>query len=135
MIPPKFSPQKQGSLLVEALLSVVILSVSLTLIIEGMTTSLRSTVYISDYTTALLLLENKMFDLIQKGYVEANLQEEQEFPSPFERFKSRLITLPLDDQSGGSINQLKLSLDWTSGRRNNHVSIESYLFNIPDSNK
>ena len=55
---------KRGSILLEALLSVLIISVSITTIIQSMVSSLRATVFSVDYSKATLLMENKMNDLI-----------------------------------------------------------------------
>ena len=62
---------RRGSILLEALLSVVILSVSMTVIIQSMTSSLRAMEYSANYTMAIVLLENKIIDLILQNSVES----------------------------------------------------------------
>ena len=49
-------------MLLEVLLSVVILAVSLTLIIQSMTTSAKAMISGTGFTQAILLAENKMFE-------------------------------------------------------------------------
>ncbi len=53
----------QGSILIEALLSTVILSVSITIIIHSMISSLRAEKYAADYSLALILTDNKVNNL------------------------------------------------------------------------
>ena len=50
-----FSPDQRGSLLIEVLAYVVILSTALTFIIQSMTASLRAIQYGAGYTTAIIL--------------------------------------------------------------------------------
>ena len=55
---------KRGSLLLEVLLSIVILSTSVTVIIQAMTSSLRAMAYSVQYAKIANVLENEMIDLI-----------------------------------------------------------------------
>ena len=61
--------QKRGSFLVEVLLTVVILSVSLTIIIQSLVSSLRAISYSANYSSAILSAENKMFELLQQAHL------------------------------------------------------------------
>ena len=129
---------RKGSILLEALLSVVILSVSITLIIQSMTSSYRATVYNADYTTAFLLIENKLFEVIQKGYLEAGLREEKNFLSPYEKYKYLLSVNPYqssfantgeDPADQNHLNRIDLKLSWSSGKRKNNILLKTLLFN------
>ena len=124
-----FKRNSRGSLLLEALLTVVILSTSLTLIIQALTLSQRAVVYSSDYTIALTLIENKMFDLMQKGVIAANLNLEEAFPHPYEKFHYALTTQLLAEGDQKTLNEIDLIVSWSSGKKNNQMKIKSYLFN------
>ncbi|MBF0384386.1 MAG: hypothetical protein HQL27_00805 [Candidatus Omnitrophica bacterium] len=130
---------KRASMLIEALLSTVILSVSLTVIISSITACVRSIVYSSDYTEALFLAEDKMLKLLEKGSVAVNLKEEEAFPAPDDRFKYILQTnisefskAASDLPSEEKINEVALKVYWDSGKRKNALEFNTYLFNLPD---
>ena len=150
----KMLSDKKGSLLLEALLSVVILSVSLTVIIQSLTTSLRAVTYSSDYTTALFLIDNKMFDLIRKGFIEKDLNEEGQFPQPFDKFQytvkaeggqvhktmmgkktKKNVTITTGEIAEGEtniINKVNLTIQWGSDKRKNSISVDTYLLSLAD---
>ena len=117
----------------ESLLAIVILSVSLTLIIQSLTSSLRSIMYSTEYTNAIFLLENKMFEIVRRGFIERDLRQEEELPEPDERYKIFLQTKNVVLGSlASSINEVKLSISWNSGRRTNSISLVTYLFDLPN---
>ncbi len=127
----RYLKNKRGSLLIESLLSTVILSVSLTLIIQSLTSSLRSVVYSAEYTNAVMLLENKMFEIVKQGFIQKDLRQEEQLPEPNERYK---ISLETGNAASGNIpssmNEVKLSIAWNSGRRTNNISLVTYLFDL-----
>ena len=118
-----------GSFLIEAILSIVILSTSITLVIQAMTSSLRAGIYSRDYTYAALLSENKMVEFLEKGFISRGLREEGLFKEPYSQFKYVLETDSLP--SAKNINTVKLHVKWQAGRKENTVSILTYLFNQP----
>lgn len=116
-----------GFFLVEVLLSVVILSVSLTLIIQSMTSALRSSAFAEDHTTALILLENKMFDLLEKGFVETGLKKEEQIPQPYDRYGYFLDVKPVGGGNERRLNEVDAGLTWKTGKRQNRVAFQTYL--------
>ena len=106
----------------------VILAVSLTLIIQSITSALRSTVYSADYTVAINLMENKMFELIQRGFIESDRNEEDDFPEPFSRFHYSLETKPLSGEEK-ALDEVMLKVSWSSGIKKNNILLRTYLFN------
>lgn len=128
----------RGSILIEAILSVVILSVSIALIVQSLSSSVRSSVYSYEYTTALSLLENKMFDLLKDGFIKKDLKEEEDLPPPFERYRLAVETKePESDQETEelkNISEVHVSTSWDSGRRKNSISLITYLFTLADEN-
>lgn len=117
---------------------------------------MRSTVYSSEYTVGIILLENKIFELMRDRSVEANTTEEGNFDSPFEKYRYVLktgdtghvsgtvvgetydknvtvttITSQSDDNQEGLLSQISLvnlALKWTSGRRKNNLDINTLMF-------
>ena len=127
----RYLKNKRGSLLMESLLSIVILSVSLTLIIQSLTSSLRSVVYSAEYTNAVMLLENKMFEIIKQGFIQKDLRQEEQLSEPNERYKILLETgNVVSGNLPSSMNEIKLSIVWNSGRRTNNISLVTYLFDL-----
>lgn len=119
--------KNNGGLLLEALLAVVILSVSLTLIIQAMTSSLRATVYTTDYSTALLLMENKLVELMLMNAEDISTGDDVEFAEPNERFQYSVATSDLSTEEAEGVNNVTMEVSWKSGSRNNNVVVETYV--------
>ena len=124
--------KKRGSLLLEAILSIVILSISITVIIQSMTSTLRANMYSSDFTQAILLGENKIVELIQKGFVESGLREKGEFEDSHLQYKYFLMTDPAQTTGKDKINFVDLDVTWKSGSKVNKIKLETYLFDVPE---
>lgn len=122
------SSRNRGSFLIEALLAVVILSTSLSLILQSLISSLRANLYSVDYSQALILLESKMNDSLMKGSAAGGSSQEDNFPEPYERYAYALKTETLTAEDEKNLNQLMLSISWAAGKRKNHISLETYLF-------
>jgi len=83
-----FHPQnrQKGSFLLEALIAVSILSVSLVIIIRSHLAALQAQVFAKDYTLAALLLERKIIEIVENGYIERGLRQEKNLEKPYDRF-------------------------------------------------
>ena len=122
---------RRGSLLVEALLSVVILSTALTLMIQSMTASLRAIQYGAGYTTALILLDNQMCELLRKGAIASGLRETKELTGAagFSTvYRYSMQTESLDDAAGKGVNQVDATVAWRSGKKDNAIGLTTLLF-------
>ncbi len=113
-------------------MAISILSVSLTLIVNSFLSSFRSSVYAKDYTLATILLENKLSQLKEKGSIPDGVHEEENFTKPNEKFRYHLESQNVKSgEQRGIFNEIKLSVTWPSGKRNNNISLVTYLFNLP----
>ena len=130
MIKNKDRSQK-GSVLLEALLSIIILSVGLTALVQSMTSSLRSMAFSSKYTLASILLENKMFEAYQHMFQGEDLDEEGTMEEPNEGYHYRMETHPLDQYHSETLKQFTLRLDWAQRGKTPGLAIETYLFLEP----
>lgn len=117
---------QKGSLLVEVLLAIVILSTVLTVIIQAMISSLRANDYASGYTKAGFLLENKMFDLIRKGTISSGASDEGSFPEPDNQYRYAFKVSSPDEQAN-DIFRVELKVNWESGKKKNSLALETYL--------
>ena len=126
---------RKGFVLIEALLGIIILSVSISLILQAMATSFKASVYSSGYTTALMLLENKASQLILQKFIQTGLKEDQSFDYPFQHYQYTLQTSPYSGDEESKINTVRLSVGWSSTQKHKQVNLETFLFNLPDENK
>jgi Tfp pilus assembly protein PilV len=121
---------KKGILLFEVMLTVIILSVGLTLILRSFSTSLNAVKSAQHYTTASLLIEDKMWELENKGTIDADLDEEGQFPEPHQKFNWHLTTKDKIIQAQSSkINEVKLIVYWQEGKRKGSTSATTCLPN------
>lgn len=122
---------QRGSLLVEVLLSVVILSTALTLMIQSLTASLRAIQYGAGYTTALILLDNQMCDLLRKGTARPGLRETKSLAGPagFQTgYSYSMRAEPSDIVADNKIVEVDASVAWRSGKKDNTVGLTTFLF-------
>ena len=124
---------QKGSLLLEAMLATVIMAVSLTVIIQSLSSSYRASVYSVEYTTACMLLENSMFSVIKDGYIKAADEQEGEFPSPFDKFRYRIVAGEAADRLTPPLfTEVAARVSWTSGLKKNSVAVTTYYFTLPE---
>ena len=121
---------KKGILLFEVMLTVIILSVGLTLILRSFSTSLNAAKSAQHYTTATLLIEDKMWELENEGAIDADLNEEGQFPEPHQGFNWQLETKdkPIQGQTG-KLNEVRLTVFFQEGKRKGSTFITTYLPN------
>lgn len=119
--------RRKGSLLLEALLAVVILSVSITLIIQSMIASLHAGAVSADYSQAMILLENKMAESLQKPSIESGLVQEGRFEAPFGKFGYALESESLEDQP--NLNKVHLEVIWKNKEITKSLALETYASN------
>ncbi len=123
---------KQGSLLLEALLSVVILSVSISVIIQAMTASLRSTIYSAEYTKAMILLENKMVGLMQQSIGQSSTDTPTDDSVTDEKFQYLITEDSLPGDDAKNLEKVALAISWKSKGKSNNISVSTYKFNPPE---
>ena len=141
----------------ETLLSIIIAAVSLTVIIQSLTSSLRALSYIKDFTTAVILVDNKMFDLINKSFIQKDLNEEGSFPFPYDKFRYkvqaqdgnlhqvivkkttqknvRVTTEATAEDHTNLLNKVKLTIQWPVGQKERSLSVETYLLSFSEEEK
>jgi len=118
---------KKGSLLLEVLLSIMILSTSVTIIIQAMTSSLRAMVYSAQYAKVANVLENEMVDLIFMNLRgEALARVKGNMPTE-EQYKILTQSEVLNDSFHEHIQDVRLTVSWSSKRRNNQININTYF--------
>ena len=109
---------QKGSLLLEALVSVVVLSVSISLIIQSMTAGLRASVFTQDASLALIEAENT-FSKIKSGQAVAVDQGDIESPR---------YGLSVEESSVGKLKQYQTVVQWTAGSKQQSISASTYEY-------
>ena len=110
---------QRGSLLLEALLSVVILSVSIALIIQSMTAGMRAAVYSQEATIALVKLENFLTES-KSGAASQSAPPED-----------ALFILDSSESTEDQLKRLDSSVRWKSGNKIASIAVSSYSY-APD---
>lgn len=119
---------KSGSLLIEVLLSVVILSTALTLVIQSMTASLRSIQYGAGYTTALILLDNQMCEWLRKETIRSGTREIKDLAESGTMYRYTAQAEPLDPAVDQGIERVEAAIEWRSGKKDNQIFVTTFLF-------
>ena len=120
-----------GVLLLEALLAILILTVSLSVIIESLVSGYRATVFTADYSKAVILLDNAMFDTLRKRFIESSLQDQGNFPEPQDQFHYELKTVSLSQEgSPAALDEVQGKVAWKSGRKEQEVAVVTWLADI-----
>lgn len=119
---------KKAFLLVEVLITVVVLSVGLTLIARSMITSLSALDIISQYAEGNSLVEDKIWELENRGSIQPDVKIEENFPEPFENFVYTIETENLLDKED-LLTKVSLSVVWPTKRDKREISLVTYLIN------
>ena len=114
---------KKGFLLIEVLITVAILAFSLLYISSAFTNCLRAMSQIANYTVAINLAEEKIFQLQSEPGQERALNEEGIF-SDEPNFNFKLEARKLEDLD---LSELYLRANWKEGRRTGSFDITTYL--------
>ncbi len=108
----------RGSILIEVLLSVVILATCISIILQAMTSSLRAVRFSSSYTQAMIILDNKMGDILKKGSILPNLKDGGSLDEPFDHFQYEVLSRGYKEQAMpqttdvNDLNEVELSVLW-----------------------
>ncbi len=125
----------RGSLLIESLVAIMILSVSLTIIVQSLLGSFRAMALNASYSTAGLMLDSQMELLLAKDFLEGHLSSGADvFSDPDQRFRyTEEEKKIIQDKTTGTLKEVKLSINWQNGRKTNTLSVTTNLFDVPQS--
>lgn len=124
--------KRRGSMLLEALLSVMILSVSMTLVIRSMSQSARAAAYSAEYFRSLFLLENQMADIVGSPQEYAGAVKSGRLPYPYEDYRYQASAAPVAGAGLENLKELTFDLSWSRGERFNNLKLITYLA-IPET--
>ena len=121
----------RGMLLLEAIMAVVILAISISVIIESLVSGLRATTLTTHYSRALLLADHMMTELLSQRSGEALAPSAGIFPSPDEQYQYELKTQKLLSAPSNGLTQVELTVLWKSGQKQQDLSVVTWLFKPP----
>ena len=125
---------KNGSVLLEALLSVVIMAVGLTAVMQSLTTSYKAALINKDYLQAIMLVENHLALVISGKDPEAVFNKHDD-PEADERFEYEQTEKPEAFSTDKSLREIDLNVSWTTGHQKNQLLVTTLLFIPPDEEK
>jgi Tfp pilus assembly protein PilE len=111
---------RKGMILVEAIISVVIISISLTLIMQSFLSSYRSVVFQKDYTQALIGIENQL----SKIFFDPQSVSKEDRSESFKKFEYRRSA----SKSMEGMDKIVLDVHWPSGRSQRHISVATFIY-------
>ena len=114
---------RAGFLLLETLFAVLILTTGLTLVIRSFGTSLNALRISNDYTRAMLLMEEKMWDLESKGSIDPGTSY-GEFSSDGGRFQWAVSATALGEHH---LCEVKVTVFWKNKGQQRDLSLVTYL--------
>jgi len=97
-----------------------------------MTSSLSAGRHGEDYTKALFLLENKMFDFIQKAESAPDSGEQGYFQEPYGKYRYVFGLKKKDGNGTSHLNKADLRVEWKSGKRQNSIDLQTYFLGPSD---
>jgi len=126
---------KAGSLLIEALMAMVILSVSLTLIIQSLVSSLKAATYSTDYAKAMFLVDNKVFELTKDKFTVSDYPRDGYFPKPFEDHSFQIESLGYpDDKLNEFIDTVHLQVGLKTSKGNKMIAVDTFVLKPVEEN-
>lgn len=114
---------RYGFLLFEIMVAVTILSIGLTLILRSFTTTIDAVRVSQDHTRAILLLEQKVFELERVGFAAPGTSSGK-FKGALQMFEWELESTELEEVP---LNQVTMSVKWQTTRRPQKVSVVTFL--------
>ncbi|MDP2939563.1 MAG: type II secretion system protein [Candidatus Omnitrophota bacterium] len=122
--------RERSFLLIEALLTIVILSTCLTFFVRSFLTSLQAGKVAVYYIEAGQLLESNFSLLESQVEIDDDLHLEENFKPPYESFKFKLNSQNLkEDGEVGFLNQVAASVSWPAQKKDRSISVATYLRN------
>lgn len=112
-----------GFLLLETLFAVLILTTGLTLVVRSFGTSLNALRISNDYTRAMLLMEEKMWDLESKGSINPGTSS-GEFSSDNGQFQWTVSATVLGEHN---LCEVKVTVFWKKKGKQRDLSVVTYL--------
>jgi type II secretory pathway pseudopilin PulG len=121
---------KAGFMLLEAILTVAIVSICLTFIAQSLLTNFRTGMRFQETVRSLMAMENRLGLLYVTNASEDLLDTyPQLLDRPYEKFKASARTDTINDH----LKKIGLTLQWPLGQTQGHLDTTTIIYN-PDAN-
>jgi type II secretory pathway pseudopilin PulG len=119
---------KKGFMLLEAILSVVIVSICLTFIAQSLLTNFRTGVRFQETIRSLIVMENRL------GLLYATTGSEDQLDSyaqPLEEPYDKFTVSAQSDTINDHLKKVGIKLNWPAGHTPGHLDVTTVIYN-PD---
>lgn len=120
--------QKSGFLLIEAILSVVIVSICLTFIAQSLLTNFRTGMRFQETIRSMIVMENRLGILFATNGSEDSIESApQSLEKPYDKFTVSARTDTINEH----LKKVGLILNWPGVPKPNQLDVTTILYN-PD---
>ena len=114
----------EASVLIEVLASVMIISVSLTIIMQSFIGQYRSATLHQEHTKALILLQDKLSQWYAGIPIPSQTSAKEYCERPYEKYFYNSTFTPLHDSQIQNLSRLTLSINWPSGKKDRIIQTQ-----------
>jgi hypothetical protein len=117
----------KGSVLVEAIAAVVIMSVSLVMIMESFASARRAAIMDQEYSKALFLLRTHMAQTLADPAALTHAAADKSLPAPFDRYHASAAVHNLGAGFPQDLKEMELFISWNGKRTKHAVQASVYI--------
>jgi hypothetical protein len=117
-------------MLLEAILTVVIVSICLTFIAQALWTNFRTGVRFQETVRSLIVMENRL-GLLYATNASKDLLDT--YPQPLDKPYDKFTVSAQSDIINDHLKKVGLTLNWPAGRTPGHLDVTTIIYN-PDEN-
>jgi hypothetical protein len=117
-------------MLLEAVLTVVIVSICLTFITQSLLTNFRNGVRFQETIRSFIVMENRLGLLYA---TDASGEDFDNYPKPLEKPYDQFTSSTRTDTINDHLKNVTLKLDWPSGQVQNHLDVATIIYNPNES--
>ncbi len=117
-----YNDKRRGFTLLEVMLSLSIISISLMVIIHSFSNAIAAKASVSNYTKAMFLAQEKLFDLNNSSL--RKIDNQGVFAVPFEKFKWQISA---DRTHFSNLAKVDLSIQWRQRGKSKSVIMSTIM--------
>ena len=122
--------EREGFMLLEAILSVVIVSICLTFIAQSLLTNFRTGVRFQETVRSFMVMENRLGLLFATSASQEDMDSNaQPLDKPYDKFTVSTQTNTVNDH----LKKVELTLNWPVGKPEGHLDVTTIIYN-PNEN-
>ncbi|MFH1779499.1 MAG: type II secretion system protein [Candidatus Omnitrophota bacterium] len=127
MLKLKNFSKSNGYLLLEAIVSIAVIAIGLAIILRSFASSLRASKISEEYLVASSILKDKMWELERKARPEPEGEGGLTESETTEQIPNSNYILDIKVKESDSLNEVKATISWQSGNRNEKIEVVTYL--------